>query len=106
MQEMMELSKIQSREPEAPPQSVSFPMKDNVGIEHTITVQARPAHFGMILKGKKSVTGNAVIVNPFRACNDLQEKDRIHGKIAIMERGDCIFIEKVRKVSANFFAKA
>lgn len=33
---------------------------------------------------------------PLRACEEPLNKDEIKDKIAIIERGDCMFIEKVR----------
>lgn len=99
MQEMVERAKLQSHAPDPPLQSVSFPMKDSTGVERKITIEAAPAHFGTYLEGKKTVTAHTVIVNPFRGCSTLKETERIRGKIAIMERGDCIFVEKTRKVS-------
>ena len=33
--------------------------------------------------------------SPIKACNDLDNEDRLKGHIVIMERGDCMFIEKV-----------
>ena len=34
--------------------------------------------------------------SPLRACDQLHNKADIKDKIAIIERGDCMFIEKVR----------
>lgn len=98
MQEMVELSKLQSQEPDAPPQSVSFSIKDANGNERKMSVQAGPAHFGRILSGNKKVTAEVVIVQPFKACTSINSPDEIKGKIAIVERGDCMFVDKARKV--------
>lgn len=98
MQEMVELSKLQSQQPEASPQAVSFPTKEPNGEEHIITVQAGPSHFGVNLRGDQVVKGKTFIVHPFNACNNLLETTAIKGKIAIVERGDCMFIDKARRI--------
>lgn len=98
MQEMVELSKIQQQQTDAAPQAVSFPMKYNTGEIQTITVPAGPSHFGKNLRGDDKITAKTIIIHPFRACVDLPQSDKIRGKIAIMERGDCMFVEKARKV--------
>lgn len=98
MQEMVELSKLQSQQPEASPQAVSFQMKYATGSVKTITIQAGPSHFGINLKGNEAVTAPAVIIHPFRACSELPQGDKIKGKIAIMQRGDCMFVDKARRV--------
>lgn len=98
MQEMVELSKLQSQQTEVAPQAVTFPMRASFGAMSTVTVQAGPAHFGTILSGGKTVTAPTVIVKPFNGCLNPLQKQEIVGKIAIMERGDCMFVEKARKV--------
>lgn len=98
MQEMVELSKVQSQQPDALPQAVSFVMRDSSHIERKMIVRAGPSHFGPELQGDQKVTGHVVFAQPFRVCNDLQNIERMKGKIAIMERGDCMFVEKARKI--------
>lgn len=36
---------------------------------------------------------------PLRACEQLKNEGEIRGKIVIIERGDCMFIEKVSLVA-------
>jgi mannosidase alpha-like ER degradation enhancer 3 len=98
MQEMMELSKLQTQQLDASPQSVMFTIKDATGTDQVLTVQAGPSQFGKNLLGEQKVTARTMIIHPFRACGDLVQHDAIKGKIAIMERGDCMFVEKARKV--------
>lgn len=98
MQEMVELSKLQPQETDAPPQAVSFSIKDANDKARKMSVQAGPAHFGTVLTGNKKVTAETVIVQPFKGCTDLNAPDEIKGKIAIVERGDCMFVDKARKV--------
>lgn len=98
MQEMVELSKLQSQQPDAAPQAVSFPMKELNGEEHIVTLQAGPSHFGLNLKRAEYVKAKTFIVHPFTACTNLLETTAINGKIAIVERGDCMFIDKARRI--------
>lgn len=98
MQEMIEVAKLQSQERDASPQAVSFPMRDSDGRMRRISVQAGPAHFGTLLTGSKKVTGVTTIVSPIKGCSDAVLSGNIRGKIAIMERGDCMFVDKARRV--------
>nr|XP_022908380.1 ER degradation-enhancing alpha-mannosidase-like protein 3 [Onthophagus taurus] len=100
MQEMVELSKLQQQQGDAAPQAVSFPIKLTNGERQTMTLQAGPSHFGTNLRGTEKVTATTILVNPIRACTDLPptSNNQIKGKIAIMERGDCMFVDKARRV--------
>lgn len=102
MQEMAELSKIQAQQPDPTPQAVSFPLTDETtgGKTEIITVQVGPAQFGEVLKGDKIIKSRAVKFAPFNGCSDLDEQQRpilAKGIIAIIERGDCMFVDKVRR---------
>lgn len=44
------------------------------------------------------VSGRVVRASPLRACEQLTNEDEVAGTIAIIERGDCMFIEKVSEV--------
>lgn len=101
MQEMVELSKLQAQQPEPAAQSVSVPMKDHTGEEQVIVMQAGPSQFGKNLKGDQKVMARTIIIHPFRGCGDIHMPGLIIGKIAIMERGDCMFVDKVRKVQQH-----
>jgi mannosidase alpha-like ER degradation enhancer 3 len=41
------------------------------------------------------VKGRVGVADPLRVCGDLLNPERLSGRIAIMERGDCMFVEKV-----------
>lgn len=69
MQEMVELSKLQSQQPEASPQAVSYTVKLTNGQIHKV-LQAGPSHFGVNLKGTHRVTAQAVIIFPICGCNN------------------------------------
>ncbi|KAK3866003.1 hypothetical protein Pcinc_028431 [Petrolisthes cinctipes] len=102
MQEMIELSKLQQEQPENPPRVVSFlnPNELKDGHPTTTTIQAGPAQFGLDLKGDVQVSGRVVQASPLRACEQLTNEDEVAGAIAIIERGDCMFIEKARRLEA------
>jgi len=92
MQEMIDLSKQQSTNVESPPKQVTFQVD---GQKHQL--QAGPAQFGKDLKDGLSVTGKVVMANHVRACGgSLQNGGSMWGKIVIVERGDCMFVEKAR----------
>ncbi|KAF7265320.1 hypothetical protein GWI33_021304 [Rhynchophorus ferrugineus] len=101
MQEMAEFSKLQTQ-PETTPQMVSFPLKDDVtGKIEIATAQVGPAQFGETLKGAKILKGKAMKFNPYNACSDSVDSQLFEGKIAIIGRGDCMFIDKVRRVQKH-----
>lgn len=99
MQEMIELSKLQQEQPENPPRVVSFQQEID-GQSFTTTIQAGPAQFGLDLKGDVQVRGTVVKAVPLRACEQPHNKAEIKDKIVIIERGDCMFIEKARRLEA------
>ncbi|XP_020300609.1 ER degradation-enhancing alpha-mannosidase-like protein 3 isoform X2 [Pseudomyrmex gracilis] len=97
MQEMVELSKMQTQHPETKPQTVTF-AKPNADPPEKITLLAGPAQFGPELQSFDKVTGKVVFTYPPAACTDLLNADRLAGKIVIMDRGNCMFIEKARRI--------
>lgn len=58
-------------------------------------LSAGPSHFSPDIVNL--VTGSAVLATPFQACTDVQNKDELSGKIAIIERGECTFVDKARR---------
>ncbi|XP_003695478.3 ER degradation-enhancing alpha-mannosidase-like protein 3 [Apis florea] len=97
MQEMVEISKMQSQQSDTKPQAVTF-VKPNTNPPQIITLLAGPAQFGLELQGLNKVTGKVVFTFPSTACTDLHNADKLTGKIAIMGRGSCMFIEKARRI--------
>lgn len=73
------------------------------GSKEEIVLSAGPSHFSPDIVN--SVTSNAAFVKPFHACTDLQNKESLSGKIAIIERGECTFVDKARR-AMNAGAKA
>lgn len=59
---------------------------------------AGPSHFSKELTGEESVSQKIVYAEPFRLCSKLKlSNEEIKGKIMIVERGDCTFVDKARK---------
>jgi mannosidase alpha-like ER degradation enhancer 3 len=42
------------------------------------------------------VKGRVAVADPLRVCGDVLNPEHVRGRIAIVERGDCMFVEKVR----------
>ncbi|XP_011706728.1 PREDICTED: ER degradation-enhancing alpha-mannosidase-like protein 3, partial [Wasmannia auropunctata] len=96
MQEMVELTKMQIQ-PETKPQTVTF-TKPNTDPPEKITLLAGPAQFGPELQNFDKIIGKVIFTYPPAACTDLLNADRLAGKIVIMDRGNCMFIEKARRI--------
>jgi mannosidase alpha-like ER degradation enhancer 3 len=94
MQEMVELSKMQTQQAETKPQTVMFMMPHTDPPEKVILL-AGPAQFGPELQSFDKITGKVMFTYPPAACTDLLNADKLVGKIAITDRGNCMFIEKV-----------
>lgn len=97
------MQEMQSQQPGTfLPVTVTFPMKtinkDNKEQLTMMNVKAGPSQFGPKISQDRKVNGRVIVTQPFRACDDLTNGNLINGKIAIMERGDCMFIDKVRRV--------
>ncbi|KAF7381618.1 hypothetical protein HZH66_014012 [Vespula vulgaris] len=97
MQEMVELSITQSQQTETKPQAVTF-IKPKTYPPQKVTLLAGPAHFGPELHSFNKVTGKVVFTYPLAACTDLLNTDKLINKIVIMNRGDCMFMEKARRI--------
>ncbi|KAH0949561.1 hypothetical protein HN011_001028 [Eciton burchellii] len=97
MQEMVELSKMQTQQAETKPQTVMFMMPHTDPPEKVILL-AGPAQFGPELQSFDKITGKVMFTYPPAACTDLLNADKLVGKIAITDRGNCMFIEKARRI--------
>jgi ER degradation enhancer, mannosidase alpha-like 3 len=58
-------------------------------------LSAGPSHFSPDIVN--SVSSTTSFVNPFHACTDLQNVEELKDKIAIIERGECTFVDKARR---------
>ena len=100
MQEMIALSKQQMLQNEQKLRGVSFtlPKSRDSDLMVKIVLSAGPAQFGLDLSNVDDpIDGNVVLSNPLNGCSRLSTA-RINSKIAIVERGDCMFIDKARQV--------
>ena len=97
MQEMVEISKMQSQQAETKPQVVTF-VRPNTNPPQKIRLLAGPAHFGLELQGLNKIIGKVGFTYPVAACTELRNAHKLAGKIAILERGNCMFIEKARRI--------
>ena len=55
-----------------------------------------PASFGPPFT-PKGITNRLVVADPYDACTELKNKD-MNGRIAILQRGNCPFVNKIRSV--------
>ncbi|XP_012227462.1 ER degradation-enhancing alpha-mannosidase-like protein 3 isoform X2 [Linepithema humile] len=97
MQEMVELSKMQTQQPETKPQTVTF-VRPNTDPPEKVMLLAGPAQFGPELQSFYKIIGKVIFTYPPAACTDLLNADKLAGKIVIMDRGNCMFIEKARRI--------
>ncbi|XP_036357879.1 ER degradation-enhancing alpha-mannosidase-like protein 3 isoform X2 [Octopus sinensis] len=95
MQEMIEFSKNQHNEAQHEPLLVQIlsPNVDDVSV-----LSAGPAQFGYNLKNSSPIQGQLMLAEPYKACTPLTNTRNIKGNIAILERGECMFIEKATNV--------
>lgn len=124
MQEVIEIGKLTSEHPENPPKAVIFATEEIVSKSSkpippskcadnadgqsknkdgpkSITVKtlpAGPAQFGLQLKDGIIVDGKLAIAKPYKACGTLENAAEVKGKIVLLERGDCLFVDKARVI--------
>lgn len=94
MQEMVELSKSPTQQTDTKPVLVTF-VKPNTKPPQKVTLLAGPAHFGADLRYEK-ITGEAVLAYPSLACQDINNANSLKGMIVIVDRGNCMFVDKVK----------
>lgn len=95
MQEMVEISRSTSSQPDNPPRIVAFNTRRPDGSLAETVLKAGPAQFGLELKEDVKVTAGLVVGQPFRMCTDPADDGGMRQKIVIIQRGDCMFVEKV-----------
>jgi len=101
MQEMIELSKQQAAtSTESPPKLVTY-TSQLADKKVRRQLQAGPAQFGKELSHGFKVEGKAVMANHIKACSgSLQNGESMWGNIVVVERGDCMFVEKARVIQS------
>ncbi|KAH9422303.1 ER degradation-enhancing alpha-mannosidase-like protein 3 [Dermatophagoides pteronyssinus] len=101
MQEMITLSQ-QQHQYEQKLRTVSFILSKSI----KVSLLAGPAQFGLDFddsnqqKQHHSIESTVIKLKPFDGCNlnDFVDQDRIKNQIVLVERGNCMFIEKARNV--------
>ncbi|BFF93826.1 ER degradation-enhancing alpha-mannosidase-like protein 3 [Drosophila madeirensis] len=99
MQEMLELTKIQSMNQLAQLQAVAYATDEK--LQDWTALMAGPSHFSPELIGEQFVEGDVILANPLRACGEKLNQvedgaDDARGKVLVAERGDCTFVSKAR----------
>uniref|UniRef100_A0A6Q2Y631 alpha-1,2-Mannosidase n=1 Tax=Esox lucius TaxID=8010 RepID=A0A6Q2Y631_ESOLU len=95
MQEMMELSSQQQKE-QLPPRAVQIVSHPFFG---RVVLTAGPAQFGTDLsKSITGVRGFVTVAEPYSGCAELGNAAFVQGRIALMQRGQCMFAEKARHI--------
>ncbi|XP_064616048.1 ER degradation-enhancing alpha-mannosidase-like protein 3 [Liolophura sinensis] len=95
MQEMIELSKHQQHEAQHEPLLIQVVFPDEIA---HLQLSAGPAQFGVDLKTAPPLMGSVGVTKPFKGCGPVENPDDLYGRIAILERGDCMFIDKARNI--------
>ncbi|XP_016043949.1 ER degradation-enhancing alpha-mannosidase-like protein 3 isoform X3 [Erinaceus europaeus] len=95
MQEMIELSSQQQKEQQLPPRAVQIVSHPFFG---RVVLTAGPAQFGPDLSKHKETRGFVVSSKPYNGCSELTNPEAVLGKIALVQRGQCMFAEKARNI--------
>uniref|UniRef100_A0A0C9RV40 alpha-1,2-Mannosidase n=1 Tax=Fopius arisanus TaxID=64838 RepID=A0A0C9RV40_9HYME len=93
MQEMVELSRRQAQDEGVRPQTVTLIREGK-----EMSFVGGPAQFGPKLRGEKKIIGKPVLAEPSKACSEITNARMIQGNIALVSRGNCMFVEKARLV--------
>ncbi|XP_010851391.1 PREDICTED: ER degradation-enhancing alpha-mannosidase-like protein 3 isoform X2 [Bison bison bison] len=95
MQEMIELSSQQQKEQQLPPRAVQIVSHPFFG---RVVLTAGPAQFGPDLSKHKETRGFVASSKPYNGCSELTNPEAVMGKIALIQRGQCMFAEKARNI--------
>ncbi|XP_036891161.1 ER degradation-enhancing alpha-mannosidase-like protein 3 isoform X1 [Sturnira hondurensis] len=95
MQEMIELSSQQQKEQQLPPRAVQIVSHPFFG---RVVLTAGPAQFGLDLAKHKETRGFVASSKPYNGCSELTNPEAVMGKIALIQRGQCMFAEKARNI--------
>uniref|UniRef100_A0A671XAY2 alpha-1,2-Mannosidase n=1 Tax=Sparus aurata TaxID=8175 RepID=A0A671XAY2_SPAAU len=95
MQEMMELSSQQQKE-QLPPRAIQIVSHPFFG---RVVLTAGPAQFGTDLsKSSTGVRGFVTVAEPYSGCSEITNAEYVRGRIALLQRGQCMFAEKARHI--------
>jgi mannosidase alpha-like ER degradation enhancer 3 len=98
MQEIIQIAQSQDKEIGMVPteRTVQVVSQPHFGV---LSFVASPAQFGAELF-EEEVEGEVATAEPYKACSILTNAKRIRGRIAIVQRGGCMFQEKARFAQA------
>lgn len=91
---MKEIAEIMKQEQLMVPVAVSL----KSSTEGLMKLKAGPAKFGRQLKEGYKVSAQLAMVWPANACSEIDEPETLRGKIAVVSRGECTFVDKVRNL--------
>lgn len=97
MQEMIELAKRRNDESavQESPRVVQLMSSPYNG---TVVLDACPARFGLDLnRGDVGISAEISVGEPYKGCATLSNADDLKHRIAVLERGECMFIDKARQ---------
>ncbi|XP_045195747.2 ER degradation-enhancing alpha-mannosidase-like protein 3 [Mercenaria mercenaria] len=95
MQEMITLSKNQPQDTQNEPMLIKALLSD----EDSHLFKAGPAQFGYDLKKRPNIKGKLARGEPYKMCNtQVENPTELSGKIALIERGNCMFVDKARNL--------
>ena len=104
MQDMIQLSKTAAVQEEPQTRLVRYLDEEagsgSVGEDaKVVDLIGGPAQFGYDLSTQRSVEAELLIMKPFSGCGEISNAEEdVRGKIAVMQRGDCMFVVKARAV--------
>lgn len=96
MQEMMELSKQPTINVPTELQAVFFRKPDNT---YEI-LMAGPSHFSPKMRTDEALRLQLAYAQPFTLCAPLENEDALRYRMAVVQRGDCTFVDKARRAQA------
>lgn len=68
--------------------------------EDSHVFKAGPAQFGYDLKKRPNIKGKLARGEPYKMCNShVENPHELSGKIALIERGNCMFVDKVNHLN-------
>nr|CAB3240848.1 ER degradation-enhancing alpha-mannosidase-like protein 3 [Phallusia mammillata] len=95
MQEMIDMARTSGSETQPKPVYVKV---SGTFDKQPFILKGGPAQFGPQLDDSNEVFGTLAFSVPYDACSALENPDQINGKIVLVVRGQCMFINKVANV--------
>ncbi|UJR32279.1 hypothetical protein I4U23_019744 [Adineta vaga] len=105
IQEMMDMMKNITESNQSPLESTyHMPLTviplTNISEPKLLSFTVSSAQFGKQLYGKSGIFAQLYVAQPFSACSHLFSSYYLYSRIGIVRRGDCMFIEKARRLES------